>query len=219
MIQNIKGKTIDEVKNIDIHVGDVNALVRSYLLFYGYEETIKKLDDACGIPNETANLTSIHNRKSIRTKIINGEIADAIQLINRTFPSALDHHAKPKFLLACQEFIELIKRGKLQEAIEYAQKVLWQFKDLEKEEMKNLEQVMGLVAYPDPLKSPVSHLLAVQQRELVADSVNQMILVLENHDAKQSTLEKLLKHLTCLQNFAREENNKRGEIFNVSNYV
>ncbi|KAL0910217.1 hypothetical protein M5K25_021174 [Dendrobium thyrsiflorum] len=66
---------------------------------------------------------------------------------------------------------------------------------------KGLVDVIALLAYEDPTKSCVGHLLHLGQREFVADAVNAMVLTTSSgskrtEDWAFSHYEKLLKQLT-----------------------
>ena len=54
-----------EVKSESIDVGDVNSLIRSYFLYFGYEETLQSFGRELGIPMEDATDLTFKNRKSI----------------------------------------------------------------------------------------------------------------------------------------------------------
>lgn len=77
-----------------------------------------------------------------------------------------------------------------------------------------------MLAYEEPLKSPVGYLLGESQREVVADAVNAMILS-TNPNLKDplgclhSQLESLLRQLTacCLEK--RSLNGDQGEAFHL----
>lgn len=90
----------------------------------------------------------------LRQLILSGDSASALQLVNELYPGILEIYRKPRFLLCCQHFIELIRHEKIGDAIEHAQKVLSQFKGLDQQEESLLEEVLGLLAYGDIANSP-----------------------------------------------------------------
>ena len=63
----------------------------------------------------------IQARMSVRKFILEGNIRNAIKLINEINPSILDTHPDLNFELRKQELIEIIKAGKIEEAIKFAQ--------------------------------------------------------------------------------------------------
>jgi len=219
MISELKEKMMVEVRGLQIQPGDVQSIIRSFLFYYGYEETLKSFEQICGNINEESTITTLQNRKKIRKFILSGDIPASIATINELYPNELNNFRRACFLLNCQYFIELIRQDKVGEAIDYAQKILSPFKAIESWEESYLQEVLGLLAYTNPYQSSVSHLLGVQQREVVADAVNEFVLVLEKQHPSQSTLETLMRQLATTQNTLREENGDRGEIFHLSNYV
>jgi len=222
MIGEQKEKMMVEVKNLPLQGDSVNILVRNYLLYYGYGDTVKSFESASGIPNQSATTTNLQNRKRLRQLITSGDIPATVQTINELYPNILEKSRRPYFLLTCQHFIELINLQKLGEAVDYAQRVLSQLRNLDQKEEQYLQNVLGLFAYGDLRNSPVSHLLGMQQREIVADAVNELIL---NHSAVEtkqpslSNVETLIRQLIAVQNTARSENGNRGEVFCFKDYV
>jgi len=203
-----------------MHVGDVNSIIRNYLLHYGYEDTLKSFEATCGgMKSEPAHNT-LSNRKKLRKLILNGEIESALTMVSQLYPTLLQKFPSTVFALQCQLFIEWIKRTKFEEAIQCAQASLSTFRGkLSEQEDKTLQDVLGLLAYENPEQSPLGHLLHIQHREAVADEVNQAILAVEQVNMSQCTLEALLRQLVVTHNVLREESGGMGEKFEISNYL
>lgn len=53
-----------EVKSLPVQVSDLNSIIRSYLIFYGYEETLRSFEETCGTPSDSSIFANLHNRKS-----------------------------------------------------------------------------------------------------------------------------------------------------------
>ncbi|KAK8965067.1 hypothetical protein KSP40_PGU020513 [Platanthera guangdongensis] len=121
---------------------------------------------------------------------------------------------KPRFKLP-----SFIEAGNLLEAVNYARTELNKFFSVNP--LNNLlEDVVALLAYENPSKSCVAHLLEPQQREFVADAVNAMVLttnpdVKNNKECEISSLEKLLKQLTRCSLERRSLTGDQGEAFDV----
>jgi len=143
---------------------------------------------------------------------LSGETKEALKLANSLYGDVLQNHSTAWFMLQCQYFIEMIKKGTIDEAVEFAQTVLSHYKNLGKKEDTFLQSVLGLLAYSDPFNSPLCYLLYLQQRETVADSVNRAILSVEKNTSSYSTLERLLKQLVATQMAIREEADNKGEV-------
>lgn len=209
------------------------GIVRSYLLHYGYEDTLSSFDMASKstIPpisldqengfDEQEILYALNQRKTLRQLIQNGEIDAAFGKLHDWYPQVVqDEKSATCFLLHCQKFIELVRVGALEEAIKYGRVELRRFfgmvgcfKDL-------VQDCVSLLAYEHPKESFVGYLLEETQREVVADTVNAMILA-TNPSAKyfqgclHSYLERLLRQLTacCLER--RSLNGDQGEAFDL----
>lgn len=82
--------------------------------------------------------------------------------------------------MQAQQFIELVRKGDsgVPEALSYARTTLgrhlMEHADAAKE-MAMLQDVLGLLAYVDPTKSPLAHLLEQTQRDNTFDVLNRSL--------------------------------------------
>ncbi|PPD87054.1 hypothetical protein GOBAR_DD15998 [Gossypium barbadense] len=205
-------------------------LVCSYLLHYGYEDTLSSFDLASKstIPpvyiaqengfDEQDIGYALSQRKILRQLIRNGEIDAAISKLRDWYPQIVqDDKSATCFLLHCQKFIELVRVGALEEAVKYGRIELANFFRLAGFD-DLVQDCAALLAYEHPQESCVGYLLEESQRDLVADTVNAMILstnpnTQDMEGCLQSYLERLLRQLTacCLER--RSANGEQGEAF------
>ncbi|KAH9758047.1 Ran-binding protein M-like [Citrus sinensis] len=210
----------------------VLRLVRSYLQHYGYEDTLNSFDLAgkTTVPpvfvaqengfNEQDNVYALNQRKTLRQLIRNGEIDAAFDKLRNWHPWIVqDDKSSTCFLLHCQKFIELVRVGALEEAVKYGRMELAKYFGLAGFE-ELVQDCVALLAYEKPQESSVGYLLEDSQREIVADTVNAMILstnpnVKDLHGCLHSCLERLLRQLTacCLER--RSMNGDQGEAFHL----
>lgn len=208
------------------------GLVRSYLQHYGYEDTLNSFDLAgkTTVPpvciaqengfNEQDIVYALNQRKTLRQLIRNGEIDAAFDKLRNWHPWIVqDDKSSTCFLLHCQKFIELVRVGALEEAVKYGRMELAKFFGLPGFE-ELVQDCVALLAYEKPQESSVGYLLEDSQREIVADTVNAMILltnpnVKDLHGCLHSYLERLLRQLTacCLER--RSMNGDQGEAFHL----
>ncbi|KAL9446272.1 hypothetical protein AB3S75_014026 [Citrus x aurantiifolia] len=208
------------------------GLVRSYLQHYGYEDTLNSFDLAgkTTVPpvfvaqengfNEQDNVYALNQRKTLRQLIRNGEIDAAFDKLRNWHPWIVqDDKSSTCFLLHCQKFIELVRVGALEEAVKYGRLELAKYFGLAGFE-ELVQDCVALLAYEKPQESSVGYLLEDSQREIVADTVNAMILstnpnVKDLHGCLHSCLERLLRQLTacCLER--RSMNGDQGEAFHL----
>ncbi|KAB2065911.1 hypothetical protein ES319_A09G123400v1 [Gossypium barbadense] len=206
------------------------GLVRSYLLHYGYEDTLNSFDLASKstIPpvyiaqengfDEQDIGYALNQRKILRQLIRNGEIDAAISKLRDRYPQIVqDDKSATCFLLHCQKFIEFVRVGALEEAVKYGRIELAKFFRLAGFD-DLVQDCVALLAYEHPQESCVGYLLEESQRDLVADTVNAMILstnpnTQDMEGCLQSYLERLLRQLTacCLER--RSANGEQGEAF------
>ncbi|XP_052874795.1 ran-binding protein M homolog isoform X2 [Gossypium arboreum] len=186
------------------------GLVRSYLLHYGYEDTLNSFDLASKstIPpvyiaqengfDEQDIGYALNQRKILRQLIRNGEIDAAISKLRDWYP-------------------QIVQVGALEEAVKYGRIELAKFFRLAGFD-DLVQDCVALLAYEHPQESCVGYLLEESQRDLVADTVNAMILstnpnTQDMEGCLQSYLERLLRQLTacCLER--RSANGEQGEAF------
>ncbi|CAM8989204.1 unnamed protein product [Rhodiola kirilowii] len=206
------------------------SIVRSYLVHYGYEDTLKAYDSATNISETHANASSengiakhddmyqLSQRRIIREIIRSGNIDAAFEKLETWYPKITEDTCTiGYFLLHCQKFIELTKAGKLEDAVRYAQLKLVKYFGLPGYE-DVVKDCVTLLAYVKPDNTPVGYLLKDSQRDIVADTVNAHILSLnpsltDSQSCLYSNLERLIRQLTacCLER--RHSNGDQGEAF------
>lgn len=228
----LRKKQLDVIERILIPQTASYGIVRSYLQHYGYEETLNVFDEAS--QTSVPPITGIHDngfneygtyalkhRKILRKLIKDGQIDDAFGKLRDWYPETVqDDTSAISLMLHCQKFIELVRVGCLEEAVDYGRVHFVKFYTL-KEYEDLVMDCAGLMAYEDPKESPLGYLLEDSQRENVADAVNAMILStnpeLKDHTTSclHSYLERLLRQLTACFLEKRLLNGNQGEAFHL----
>ncbi|RZC50807.1 hypothetical protein C5167_019225 [Papaver somniferum] len=113
-------KKLNEVK---IRKEDMNKLVMNYLVTEGYVEAAERFKMESGT-EPLVDLASITERMAVKKALHCGDIEDAIEKVNDLNPEILDTNPQLFFLLQQQKLIELIRNGKTEEALEFAQEEL-----------------------------------------------------------------------------------------------
>ncbi|KAL3641429.1 hypothetical protein CASFOL_016397 [Castilleja foliolosa] len=226
----------EQQSKIDTRLASL-MIVRSYLQHYGYEETLKMFD----INAAESNLPPIHvvpesgsndedgmyamdHRRTLRQLIMSGKIDETLSSIREWYPEIVqDDTSTICFLIHSQKFIELIRDGKLEEAIEYGRSEFDRFKKLSVFD-DLIEDCAALLEYEQPSTSSVGYLLRDTQRDLVADAVNAMILstnpnVKDSSICKHSSLERLIRQLSACVLEKRSLNGGQGEAFQLSRFL
>ncbi|CAA0809884.1 SPla/RYanodine receptor (SPRY) domain-containing protein [Striga hermonthica] len=201
-----------KIDNICLPQDASYGIVRSYLQHYGYEETLKLLDIAASstVPpislaqengsNEEDSAYALNHRRTLRELIKSGNIDEAFSTLRKMYPQVVqDDTSAICFLLQCQKFIELVRDGKLEEAVNYGRSEFDKFTNLSGS-IDLVKECASLLAFEQSSKSPVGYLFRESQRELVADAVNAMILstnpnVKDISLCKHSCLERLIKQI------------------------
>ncbi|KAJ2174895.1 hypothetical protein GGF45_004001, partial [Coemansia sp. RSA 551] len=109
-----------KMRKVPIAKSDLNQLIMNYLIIEGYKDAAEKFSEESGLTS-SVDLGSIEERMQIRFAVQNGDIRSAIERVNDLNPDILDTDPRLYFHLQQQQLIELIRQGKSEEALEFAQ--------------------------------------------------------------------------------------------------
>ncbi|RKO93572.1 CTLH/CRA C-terminal to lish motif domain-containing protein [Blyttiomyces helicus] len=172
--------------------------------------------------DEGGALGSLEARKKLYHLLMDGKVTEAIAYCASAFPQALagdsPQTVEMRFLLQCQQFIERVRTSG-PEALTFARNELGEIDP-------KMKDVVGLIAYADPERSPLAEYLSPRRREQVATSLNSHILSLENLPPHTS-IERLVSQATVVRDTmyteaTREKKGSKGPIFpkwELSGYV
>ncbi|CAH8351024.1 unnamed protein product [Eruca vesicaria subsp. sativa] len=202
---------------------DMNTLVMNFLVTEGFVEAADKFQRESGtkrilffllcdfhlclvkvsffLNGETAeiDLATITDRMAVKKAVQNGNVEDAIEKVNDLNPEILDTNPELFFHLQQQRLIELIRQGKTDEALEFAQEELAPRGEENQAFLQELEKTVALLVFEDASNCPVKDLLDVSHRLKTASEVNAAILTSQSHE-KDPKLPSLLKMLIWAQN-------------------
>ncbi|XP_021294131.1 glucose-induced degradation protein 8 homolog isoform X2 [Herrania umbratica] len=187
-------KRLNDVK---IRKEDMNKLVMNFLVTEGYVEAAEKFRMESG--TEHIDLATITDRMAVKKAVQCGNVEDAIEKVNDLNPEILDTNPQLFFHLQQQRLIELIRNGKVEEALEFAQEELAPRGEENQSFLEELERTVALLAFEDVSNCPVGELMDISQRLKTASEVNAAILTSQSHE-KDPKLPSLLKMLIWAQN-------------------
>ena len=144
------------------------------------------------------DLAAITDRMEIRRAVQGGDIEGAIEKVNDLDPEILEEHAELLFHLQQQRLIELIRKGSVEEALEFAQDQLAPLGEDHPKFLEELERTVALLIFDKPQNSPMGDLLEPAQRARTASELNAAILA-SQAQAGKPTLPNLLKFLVWAQ--------------------
>ncbi|KAJ0026053.1 hypothetical protein Pint_09037 [Pistacia integerrima] len=162
-------------ENIAINDNDIHNIVLSYLVHNCYKETVDSFISCTGMKQPADCLEDMEKRKSILHFALEGNALKAVELTEELADDLLEKNKDLHFDLLSLHFVELVISRKCTEALEFAQTKLTPFGKVQKY-VEKLEDFMALLAYEEPEKSPMFHLLSLEYRQHVADSLNRAIL-------------------------------------------
>ncbi|KAL5972556.1 hypothetical protein ACLOJK_039360 [Asimina triloba] len=160
---------------------DMNKLVMNFLVTEGYVEAAEKFRMESGTEPDI-DLATITDRMAVKMAVQCGNVEDAIEKVNDLNPEILDTNPQLFFHLQQQRLIELIRNGKVEEALEFAQEELAPRGEENPNFLEELERTIALLAFEDVSNCPVGDLLGISQRLKTASEVNAAILTSQSHE-------------------------------------
>ena len=166
-------------------------LVLDYLVHHGYKEAAVAFASSSGVQELTmAKKANMETRRSVVQLVVAGAIDEALVRIQELYPGLLEARPDVLFKLKCQRFVESIRAETLQESMAYC---LAELQRPPAGEEDTVNEVLSLLAYPEPLTSPAAHVLLPARRHGVADQLNKALLELQS-EPTESRLSRLCKH-------------------------
>ena len=140
--------------------------------------------DACA-----ADFSDLRQRACIHSLILDGNMDAAEEHLRATYPGVFksDYAAEVCLHLKCQRYVEMIRAGRISDALEYAQSTMTACVGLEPSWDEVVRGVMALVAYELPEKSPLASFLSPEHRDRVADAVNSAILATTHFEKRAAS--------------------------------
>ncbi|XP_018013118.1 glucose-induced degradation protein 8 homolog isoform X1 [Hyalella azteca] len=176
----------------------MNNLVMNYLVTEGFKEAAEKFAVEAGV-TAPMDLSLMDERIRIRSAIQAGSIQEAMRMVTTLHPEILDDNSELYFHLQQLVLLELIREGRVEEAVIYAQEHLAERGASDPNVRQQLERTLALLAFPQPLSSPFADLLHPSHRQKVASELNAAILKAENFEETSPLLSELLKLLLWAQ--------------------
>ncbi|KAE8731374.1 LisH and RanBPM domains containing protein isoform 2 [Hibiscus syriacus] len=195
-------------EQIAVHENDIHNIVMSYLVHNCFKETFESFIACTGMKQPSDHLEDMENRKRIYQFALEGNALKAIELTEQLATNLLEKNKDLYFDLLSLHFVELVCSSKCTEALEFAQMKLTPF-GKEQKYVEKLEDFMALLAYEEPEKSPMFHLLSLEYRQHVADSLNRAILAHANHPT-YTAMERLVQQTTIVRQCLNQEHGKDG---------
>ncbi|KAL0325822.1 UNVERIFIED_CONTAM: Glucose-induced degradation protein 8 [Sesamum radiatum] len=167
-----------QYENIAINENDIHKIVRSYLVHNCFKDTLESFIACTGVKQPVDHLEDMEKRKRIFHFALDGNASKAIELTEEFAPG-------------------------FDEALGFAQSKFTPF-GKEQKYVEKLEDFMALLAYEEPEKSPMFHLLSSEHRQHVADSLNRAILA-HTKLPSYSEMERLIQQTTVVRQCLSQE--------------
>ncbi|KAL0407360.1 UNVERIFIED_CONTAM: protein GID8 [Sesamum latifolium] len=195
-----------KLNDVKVRKEDMNKLVMNFLVTEGYVEAAEKFRLESGTEPDI-DLATITDRMAVKKAVQSGNVEDAIEKVNDLNPEILDTNPQLFFHLQQQRLIELIRNGKVEEALEFAQEelaprgeenVIRLIHHFSSRLFRRVGEDHCTACFKDVSNCPVGELLDISQRLKTASEVNAAILTSQSHE-KDPKLPSLLKMLIWVQ--------------------
>lgn len=183
----------EKVKAYHLPRAEINKIIMEYLVKEGFKEAVLSFQKESGV-EPGVDMSMLDDQIKIRGAVESGAIQEAVELVNDIDPEVLDTNPSLFFHLQQQQLLELIREGKTEQVLKYAQSELSARGEENPEFLDELEQSLGLLAFDDATNCPFSELLQPSQRLKVISELNAALLASHDQEAlsKLSTLMKLV---------------------------
>lgn len=171
----------------------IDEVLMEYFVVEGDKASAEAFSQESGC-QASEKVNSMDDRVAIRTAIVSGKVGEAVKLLNRLDPEILGNNAALRFRVRRQQFFEHVRSGDVDSALALAISELQPITAAQPELLPSLEEAMALLAFPNPARSPLGHLVSVTQRAETAREVNSAMLTAIGHPT-ESRLPVLLKML------------------------
>ncbi|GFP95159.1 probable GTP-binding protein obgc2 [Phtheirospermum japonicum] len=200
-----------QYENIGVNDNDINKIVQSYLVHNCFNETLESFIECTGEKQPVSYLEDMEKRKRIYSLVaLEGNASKAIELTDEYAPGLLEQNEDLHFDLLGLRYVELVCSRKIEEAVAFAQSKLTPF-DKDQKYVQKIEDFIALLAYHEPDKSPVFHLVSSEHRQNVADSLNRAILA-HSKLPSYSAMERVIQQTTVVRQYLSQEFGKRDSL-------
>ncbi|KAL5274828.1 GID8 family protein [Megaselia abdita] len=193
-----KEQWLDRLSQFYVKQSDMNRLIMNYLITEGFKEAAEKFQVEASL-DLSVDLSSLDERMLIRDAVQSGRVQEATHLVNEIHPELLDNDRYLFFHLQQLQLIELIRDGKIEEALTFAQTKLSEAGENIPEALHELERTLALLAFEKPQLSPFGDLLEQSYRQKIASELNAAILKSENQEDTTPKIMFLLKLILWAQ--------------------
>ncbi|KAL5557956.1 hypothetical protein UlMin_034167 [Ulmus minor] len=187
--------------HVSINDNDIQNIVLSYLVHNCYKEAAESFISCTGMKQPPDCIEDMEKRKKIINFALEGNALKAIELSEELAHDFLERNQELHFDLLSLHFVNLVCSRKCAEALEFAQIKLAPFAKMY---MNKLEDLLALIAYDEPEKSPMFHYLGPEYRQQVAESLNRAILAHANLPS-YTAIERLVQQTTVVRQCLSQE--------------
>ena len=182
--------TISDVSTEQLHTSMTHQLVKDYLRHHGHANTLKALDKKSKRSGKSSELSdellNLNERSLVNSLIVRGKAGAAKKRIFEHVQTD-ESHPTPDELglvalyLSCQECVELVRRGEISTAVDYATTAIRT--GVRRDHIYNgfIRDRIALLGYEIPGQSRVGSLLNLCERDDVARAVSTTLLTPEYH--------------------------------------
>lgn len=189
---------LKEFEHISVHEEDLNKLLMNFFCVHRMYDVAEEFQKEANIKPDMP-IETIKIRYLIQNEIMNNNIEKAIEHINTLDQGILKKHKDIVFYLKKQQLLKMILNNNVDEAIAYSQQELAPFVIEKPSLIKEIDDVMMLMAYSDFEGEKAKKLIEkIEKKKNTLKRIDDIILKYYNVDS-ESTLEYLAKNVSYTQ--------------------
>ncbi len=152
--------------------------IKDYLIYQGFADTFDvvcqstaKQDEPLQSSHQDEDSQFLHLRKQVKECIIAGKSLEVVHSIEKQFSSFFHEYSDLIRKLYILHFIQLASLGKVEDALAFATSLNETKYSFTSDDPTDVE-ILGIIAYTQPMQSPVSHFFDANYKIKLADEVN-----------------------------------------------
>eukprot|EP01025_Chloroclados_australasicus_P019844 TRINITY_DN2089_c0_g1_i1.p2 TRINITY_DN2089_c0_g1~~TRINITY_DN2089_c0_g1_i1.p2 ORF type:complete len:247 (-),score=32.81 TRINITY_DN2089_c0_g1_i1:392-1132(-) len=183
-----------KMQEVKLDKTTMDQLVMDYLLHEGLYDAAQSFAQETGLTVE-GDIQEVQERQNVRRCLRQGDIDAAIQRINDFDPEILDTDQSMYFNLYQQKFLELMREGKLVEALTFTRENLSHIQG-NPQFMNEFQKSAEILIYENPKESQAGQNLLSYERVMeVASKTNQSLVGRNGQRKDETVLQLIFKHL------------------------
>lgn len=199
-------KWLEKMDEVELYESDLHNVILNFLTVHGFQQAAEEFVKEARLESDIP-LQSVGRRSEVRIALMRDDVEEAIRILNELDTEILKSNPDVHFRLKQQQLLQVIRDGKVDEAITFAREKLGPFVQQDQSLLPLLEDTMGLLAFNDLSKPGAQAQLEKLAPQKGETSSRVDSAILRYYDMQQeSVLENILKNVVFSQKALTSKN-------------